>query len=174
MSDAEQVERVARAMVVPLGYPADVDWERTWVGNNIDSPETGSLAYLCRSLARAAIAAIEPTGEDVLQEPRDAAQDNVVLEARVRFTAHFPEPYDNLDHIKFRYNEGTWCADNLIDDMKAFATKQGCACDMVERVNVISINGAPVNEPDPGIPIHPTALAEKGIPGLATREVEGE
>jgi hypothetical protein len=27
---------------------------------------------------------------------------------------------------------------------------------------------------DKGIPIHPTALAEKGIPGLATREVEGE
>jgi hypothetical protein len=25
---------------------------------------------------------------------------------------------------------------------------------------------------NPGIPIHPTALAEKGIPGLATREVE--
>jgi hypothetical protein len=164
MSEDEQVERVARAICDRRNYPGSFD----------DGPITDRQRACYVEDARAAIAAMQSEGEDVPQEPRDAAQDNVVLEARVRFTAHFPEPYDNLDHIKFRYNEGTWCADNLIDDMKAFATDQGCACDMVERVDVISINGAAVNEPDPGIPIHPTALTEKGIPGLATREVEGE
>lgn len=55
----DMVGRVARALIVPLGYPADVDWEATWIGNNVDSPETGSLAYLCRSLAQAAIDAMQ-------------------------------------------------------------------------------------------------------------------
>lgn len=61
------VEVVARAMLVPLGYKANADWERIWVGDITDSPETGSLAYLCRDLAQAAITAIRsaspPTSE---------------------------------------------------------------------------------------------------------------
>jgi len=61
-SETATVDRVARAMLVPLGYSPDVDWERTWVGNKIQSLETGSLAYLCRSLAIAAIAALD-TGD---------------------------------------------------------------------------------------------------------------
>ncbi len=60
---SEAVEAVARAMCEPLGYTKqDADnWERIWVGNITDSPETGSLAYLCRSLARAAISTLSTT-----------------------------------------------------------------------------------------------------------------
>jgi len=56
------IERVARAMVPALGFAPDCDWERVWVGNQLDNAETGSLAYMCRSLARAALQALmEPT-----------------------------------------------------------------------------------------------------------------
>jgi hypothetical protein len=56
-ADSDMVERVARAMLAPLGYPSKTlaDAERIWVGNQCDDPETGSLAYLCRALARAAL-----------------------------------------------------------------------------------------------------------------------
>lgn len=62
--DAETVERVAKSMVVPLGYHAKTDWGRTFVGNQFDTTETGSLAYLCRSLARAAIRAMQKEGRE--------------------------------------------------------------------------------------------------------------
>lgn len=88
------------------------------------------------------------------EEPGNVTEpDNVVLEARVRFTSRFTPPYDQLSNIQFRYNEGTWCADNLVDDMISFAAKHGCTCNMIERVDVISINGVPVENSDPGIPI---------------------
>ena len=55
------VERVARALVKPLGYSQQAadNWGGIWVGNQMDSPETGSLEYLCKSLARAAITALD-------------------------------------------------------------------------------------------------------------------
>ncbi len=54
----ELVERVARAMVEPLGWGADVprDWEKTLTGYDGDSEKPRSLAEVCRSLARAALA----------------------------------------------------------------------------------------------------------------------
>ena len=58
--DEATVERVARAMVKPLGYTQQAadNWGGVWVGSNVDTPETGSLEYLCTQLARAALAAL--------------------------------------------------------------------------------------------------------------------
>lgn len=56
----ERVERVARAMIAPLGYAEDTDWDATWVGDVTDNFITGRLHYLCNSLARAAIEAMKP------------------------------------------------------------------------------------------------------------------
>lgn len=55
MDDGVKIEQIARALVVPLGYPANADWERIFVGNQMDTAETGSLAHLCRELARVAL-----------------------------------------------------------------------------------------------------------------------
>ena len=73
------VEKMARAMVPVLGFSPDCDWERVWVGNQMDSPETGSLAYMCRGLARAALAAaMEPT-PGMVEAAKQVPCDDVVF-----------------------------------------------------------------------------------------------
>lgn len=59
-------EAVARAMVEPLGYPDNLDWERVYIG---DITEDGSLADLCRDLADAAIRTVL----ERLREPSESA-----------------------------------------------------------------------------------------------------
>lgn len=54
---SDMVERVARAMVVPLGHDPHADWERVFIGGYA-TPEPNDLASLCRDLARAAIEAM--------------------------------------------------------------------------------------------------------------------
>lgn len=49
------VERVALQLVEPLGYSNSLDWERVYIGH---IAEDGSLADLCRDLAKAAIAEV--------------------------------------------------------------------------------------------------------------------
>ena len=75
MDDAKAVEAVARALCEPLGYTKQAanNWEGVWVGSVADSPETGSLAYLCRSLARAAIATLRPLIEEERWQPIETA-----------------------------------------------------------------------------------------------------
>ncbi len=53
-ADAATLEDFARKFIVPLGYPADADWKRIFVGNIADDHNTGSLFNLCMDLARAA------------------------------------------------------------------------------------------------------------------------
>lgn len=48
-------ERVARALIVPLGHDPNADWERVYVGNGFEAD--GSLKALCLALADAAMAA---------------------------------------------------------------------------------------------------------------------
>ncbi len=71
---SDDLERVARALVTVLGYPADCEWERIWAGNILDTPETGSLAALCRKLAASAIGAMRVGGgEDIRETLRQRA-----------------------------------------------------------------------------------------------------
>jgi Lar family restriction alleviation protein len=52
---ADLVERVARAMIAPLGHDPAADWSRVYVGNGMEAD--GSLKALCYGLAAAAIRA---------------------------------------------------------------------------------------------------------------------
>lgn len=52
------VEQVTRALVEPLGYRPDTDWDRRWIGNNVG--DDSSLADFCRTLAQAALDALRP------------------------------------------------------------------------------------------------------------------
>ncbi len=53
--DVRHLEPLARKFIVPLGYHADADWKRIFVGNMADSIDgVGSLYNLCLDLARAA------------------------------------------------------------------------------------------------------------------------
>lgn len=52
------LERLARAFVVPLGHDPAKDWARVYVGNGLEAD--GSLKALCHELARAALTAMRP------------------------------------------------------------------------------------------------------------------
>lgn len=63
-------EEVARAMIKPLGYEHHrEDWARIYVG---DITEDGSLKDLCFALADAALAAILPPNEKMIEAGVDS------------------------------------------------------------------------------------------------------
>lgn len=49
------LENLARAMIVPLGYSKDCQWEKIFVGNDMDINVDNSLRALCYELANNAI-----------------------------------------------------------------------------------------------------------------------
>ena len=58
MTDASETidelrDRLARAMVLPLGHDPAADWSRTYVGNGMEAD--GSLRGLCYGLADVAL-----------------------------------------------------------------------------------------------------------------------
>lgn len=63
----ELVEKVARAMVEPLGYNPDADWERIYVGGYAND-EPGDLASMCRKLARAIIPIVAEACAEIADE----------------------------------------------------------------------------------------------------------
>lgn len=70
------IEVMARAMIEPHGFNPEVDPNTIWVGNIADTPETGSLAYMNRQCAQAALAALKEAGYVVvLMEPTEAMID---------------------------------------------------------------------------------------------------
>lgn len=49
-----------------------------------------------------------------------------------------PEDWDK-NMIDFRYNESSWCANNLIDELKKVKKATGCLCPIV-KAKVINMN----------------------------------
>ena len=61
------IERVARAMIVPLGHDPAINWARTYIGGGCEGQgDDASLRRLCFDLARAAIAAMREPTDDML------------------------------------------------------------------------------------------------------------
>ncbi len=52
----------------------------------------------------------------------------VVMDFTIRMVLDVPEFWDNED-IEFKYNDGSWCADNLIDMIDR--DNKGCLCPYV-------------------------------------------
>lgn len=53
-------------------------------------------------------------------------QRTVTVRATIEYVIAVPEDWD-ADQIEFHRNEGSWCADNLLDELKADGDK-GCLC----------------------------------------------
>lgn len=76
------LERLARAFVVPLGHDPAKDWARVYVGNGFEAD--GSLKALCHELARAALAAMRVPSYAMLNE------------GGVAMTKTWTDPWDEL------------------------------------------------------------------------------
>lgn len=61
----DDVEIVARALIVPLGHDPNADWARVYVGNGFEAD--GSLKALCLALADAAMTAARTIDAAALQ-----------------------------------------------------------------------------------------------------------
>jgi len=48
--------------------------------------------------------------------------------------------------IDFRYNESSWCASNLIEDLKDFDEKHGCLCPVTEAKYIETIDNTPTRK----------------------------
>lgn len=97
---------------------------------------------------RQMLASVPAGDEDATSPPprKVLGEGNALMEARIRFRSNFPQPYNNLRHITFRYNEGTWCADNLLGDLRVAQEANGCLCDFV-AVDVLEIDGKALARP---------------------------
>lgn len=51
----------------------------------------------------------------------------VVVEMTMKLVLAVPESWDE-ELINFRYNEGTWCASNIIDEIERLDKVLGCIC----------------------------------------------
>lgn len=51
----------------------------------------------------------------------------VVVEMKVQLVVEVPEDYDK-DAIHFRYNEGTYCMSNMIEELQRIDREVGCLC----------------------------------------------
>jgi len=55
----------------------------------------------------------------------------VVVNFTVRTVLSVPEHWDN-EQVNFHYNDGTWCADNLISELSRRSEDVRCVCDITE------------------------------------------
>lgn len=53
----------------------------------------------------------------------------VVLDFTIRTVIDLPECWDTKQ-IEYRYNDGTWCANNLLNYLERRNKKTGCICDI--------------------------------------------
>ena len=67
----------------------------------------------------------------------------VVVEATVRYEVEVPEDHTPHD-IEFYYNDGTWCASNIVQDLTEYA-KNRCMCDdvVIRYVSEVEPDGKP-------------------------------
>lgn len=54
----------------------------------------------------------------------------VLVRMTVEYEISVPASYDK-ERVEFQRNEGTWCADNALDELQDLRQKRGCLCGVV-------------------------------------------
>ena len=75
----------------------------------------------------------------------------IVKKVLVRFTIDIPVnvPHSwSKEDIDFRYNDSSWCADNLIDMLQKHASANGCICGITRAEMVEVLDNTPVRDSD--------------------------
>jgi hypothetical protein len=54
-------------------------------------------------------------------------QRSVVVDLTIRYVVRVPEHWTK-DDIEFHRNEGTWCTDNALEELKKYCGENGCLC----------------------------------------------
>lgn len=55
----------------------------------------------------------------------------VVLDVSIRMVTEVPEDWA-VEDIDFRFQESSWCASNIVEDLERLAERRHCLCDSVE------------------------------------------
>jgi len=55
-------------------------------------------------------------------------EQTVVIDVTIRMIKVVPEHWTE-DAVDFHYNKGSWCASNIVDDLRAMDTRVHCLCD---------------------------------------------
>jgi hypothetical protein len=63
----------------------------------------------------------------------------VVVDFTIRTVLEVPEHWDN-EQIDFHYNDGTWCADNLLNELERRTENVRCLCDITEAKYIKEAN----------------------------------
>lgn len=56
---------------------------------------------------------------------------SVVIRATIEYAVEVPENWDQYE-IEFHRNDSSWCASNLIDDLRRLDLSEGCLCAVVK------------------------------------------
>lgn len=60
------------------------------------------------------------------------------INVTINMTTTVPEDWTK-EEIEFHYNEGTWCASNIVDEIKEFSKRQDCLCQQIKIVHLNDI-----------------------------------
>jgi hypothetical protein len=55
----------------------------------------------------------------------------VIVEYKIEVLLEVPEDWDK-DMIEFHRNEGSWCASNIIEELRRLDERAGCLCRLLE------------------------------------------
>ncbi len=55
----------------------------------------------------------------------------VIVDFTFRTVLSVPESWDE-EQIRFHYNDGTWCADNILSELNERSSEMRCNCDICE------------------------------------------
>jgi hypothetical protein len=65
----------------------------------------------------------------------------VVVRFSFDLVVDVPETWDR-DNIEFKYNESSYCCDNLIEELEKTSTRVGCLCNLVEAEFIREANAS--------------------------------
>jgi hypothetical protein len=71
----------------------------------------------------------------------------VVISATIEYTVTVPEDWD-VEQITFHWNEGSWCASNIITELEAVDSPEHCLCD---RAKVAYVREATAEDEQLGV-----------------------
>lgn len=54
-------------------------------------------------------------------------QKTVTVRVTIDLPMKFPKEWSN-EHIEFHLNEGSWCANNIIEEIESYSEEHGCIC----------------------------------------------
>lgn len=69
----------------------------------------------------------------------------VRLKVTIEYETEVPADWDS-QQIEFHRNDGSWCADNMIDELESYVGEDGCICPITKFEHLADVSGPVLDE----------------------------